>query len=187
MSTKHAIYAAHPNLGSFAAARPRGEPVWKSIANNVAAHKRYKKRQGVTVCDADAYSHLRHVALRRKHPRVPTATPTEPPLVRPMAATTHPPSIAPSHPIVVAAVIPPTGDSTDDGTRSPLTPPSSPSSNKLLVRPTSPRTPRRPSLRTQLVLCMPQQTGRHGHSSMSRSTAVCRVLDGISGSGERGA
>ena len=168
-STKYAIYTAHPTLDSFAAARPRGEPVWKSIANDVAAHKRYKKRKGITVSDADAYSHLRHIALKRKHTSAPTATPTESPLVRPVAATaTLPSSIQSSHLVViVAAAAPPSDDTTDVATRPLLTPPSSPSSNKIVVRPTTPRTPSTPATPTQPVLCMPKQTGRHRHSAVS--------------------
>ena len=160
MSTKLAIYTAHPTLDSFAAARLRGEPVWKSIANNVATHKRYIKRKGITVTDADAYLHLRHIALKRKHTRGPTTITTLSPLVRPVAAsTTQPPSIAASHLAVIvpagSAAAPPTGTTTDDGTRSPLTPPSSPSpSNKILNKPATPRTPSTPATPAHNPCCV---------------------------------
>ena len=65
MHTKPLIYAAHPTYSSFSAARPRGAPLWKSIANEVAVHKRYKKRRGIIVSAADAYSHLRSIALAK--------------------------------------------------------------------------------------------------------------------------
>ena len=65
MDTKQSIYAAHADYFAFSAARPRGAPLWKSIANDVAVHKRYKKRRGVSVGAADAYGHLRIIALAR--------------------------------------------------------------------------------------------------------------------------
>ena len=120
--------------------------------HDVAAHKRYKKRKGIIVSDADAYSHLRHIALTKKHPPAPTVTPTEPPLVRPVAvATQHSSLLLTSSTLLL---LPPTGDTTDVGTRSPLTPPTSPPSNKILVRPTTPRTPSTPTTPSHNPCCV---------------------------------
>ena len=74
MVTKHSIYTTHPTLPSFKAARPRGHPLWKSITNEIAVHKRFKKRRGIIVSDADAYSHLRGIALLSTVPSTPALT-----------------------------------------------------------------------------------------------------------------
>ena len=65
MHTKQSIYAAHATYFSFSAARPRGASLWKSIANDVAVHKCYKRRRGIIISAADAYSHLRNIALAK--------------------------------------------------------------------------------------------------------------------------
>ena len=64
-TTEGSIFAVHPTLTAFNAVRPCGYPLWKSTENEVAVLKCYKRRKGMTMTEAKAYSHLRSIALAK--------------------------------------------------------------------------------------------------------------------------
>ena len=74
--------------------------MWKSIANDVAVHKRYKKRRGVTVSDRDAYSHLRSITLAKHKPPPAVARTVVCSSPRTAEPSLDAPSVAP--PLIVA-------------------------------------------------------------------------------------
>ena len=152
-TTKRRIYTAHADLTSFAAARPRGEPVWKSIANDVAVHKRYKKRRGAPVTDAAAYAHLRGVALA-KHDVAQACSPLpSPPTTRP--TTTSPSAAVP--PLRASSTIPRLVVVVPNDTAAPLpllASPASPSPGCKMHEPDTPRTPSTPGTPAHNPCCV---------------------------------
>ena len=139
-TTKHSVYAAHPTLTSFTASRPRGQPVWKRIANDVSVHKRYKRRRGITISDADAYSHLRSIALSR-----PIVAQASPPSASSLAPALHPSASAAFVPsldalsVVVDVLVSNTAAGLSRLVAPVSPPPASPTPG--LTQPSTPRTP----------------------------------------------
>ena len=147
---EQSIYAAHPTYSSFSAARPRGAPLWKSIANEVAVHKRYKKRRDIIVSAADAYSNLRSIALAK-----PISCPASagPPAEGVDASSTTLPALNSSPPALATAAVLPFDalsvvvdvalSSTVADSSQPAAP-ASPLPISPSIRPTTPRSPSTP-------------------------------------------
>jgi hypothetical protein len=66
MASRYDIFLDHPTRASFVAARPRGDLLWKDVAQCYARYKADQlKRHKKIVSDDEAYAHVRDVQLAK--------------------------------------------------------------------------------------------------------------------------